>query len=254
VDPTESINLLETVLRRLLRDVLGDSWRTSKGIDIDRLASKKREDQARRRGVRVSADLLDYTEFLELQSIILNSWTAFAPALGKRKYVEVYFDRLNGFRNPAMHSRDLLPFERDLLAGMVGEFRNLVVLHRSQKGPDMQHYPVIEQVADSLANATPPAGQDTGMRLDVGDTVTFRCRGTDPQGRTLRWVLMSHNNAEVHGDEAEGDDVTLRWQVTPEAVMERIRIAIRLSSGGQFHRYRYCDDECHFDYSVNPPT
>jgi hypothetical protein len=33
VDPTEAINIVETVLRRAVRQVLGDSWHEGTGVD-----------------------------------------------------------------------------------------------------------------------------------------------------------------------------------------------------------------------------
>lgn len=112
VEPTEAINLLEKLLRDVVRTVLGDDWKKVIGIDLARVEEKRTEDLAKRRGTLGSGDLLDYTEFTQLQSLLLDNWTMFAPALGKKKYVEAYLDRLAGFRNPAMHSRDLAPFER----------------------------------------------------------------------------------------------------------------------------------------------
>ena len=78
---------------------------------------------------------------------MLDNWSDFAPAFGKQKYPKLYVERLNNLRNAPMHSRVLLPFERDLLSGMVGELLNMMAIYRSEKGPDMELYPVIDSVA-----------------------------------------------------------------------------------------------------------
>jgi hypothetical protein len=256
MEPTEAINLVEVVLRDLVREVLGDSWTQSRRVEIDRLEEKRREDIAKRRGTAVNEDLLAYTEFIQLQQIILDSWDKFGPALGKKKYIEAYFDRLNAFRNPAMHSRPLREFERDLVNGIVGELRNLVVIYRSTKGPDMEYYPKIEQVTDSFGN-NPAAGSesDRRLRLKVGDVVKFQCRGWDPQDRNLSWELRIGRYG-LDGKvttEAYGAEVTLTLVITERMVQERLLVEIVMMSDGQYHRNGSYDEFCEFYYAVDPP-
>jgi hypothetical protein len=256
MEPTEAINLVEVVLRDLVREVLGDSWTQSRRIEIDRLEVKRREDIAKRRGTAVNEDLLAYTEFIQLQQIILDSWDKFGPALGKKKYIEAYFDRLNAFRNPAMHSRPLREFERDLVNGIVGELRNLVVIYRSAKGPDMEYYPKIEQVTDSFGNNPPTGlGSDRRLRLKVGDVVKFQCRGWDPQDRNLNWELRIGRGG-LDGNvttEAHGAEVTLTLVITERMVQERLHVEILMMSDGQYHRNGSYDEFCDFYYSIDPP-
>jgi hypothetical protein len=256
MESTEAINLVEVVLRDLVREVLGGSWTLSRRVDIDKLEEKRREEIAKRRGTEVNEDLLAYTEFTQLQQVILDSWDKFSPALGRKKYIDTYFDRLNAFRNPAMHSRPLLEFERDLVNGIVGELRNLVVLYRSTKGPDMEYYPKIEQVTDSFGN-NPAAALETGpkLRLKVGDVVKFQCRGWDPQDRDLTWQLRIGRTG-LDGNvttEAHGAEVTLTLVITERMVQERLHVEILMMSDGQYHRGGSYDEFCDFYYSVDPP-
>lgn len=254
MEPTEAINLVEVVLRDLVRLVLGDAWIQSRRVDIDKLDEKRREDIAKRRGTAVNDDLLAYTEFTQLQQIILDDWDKFSPALGKKKYIEVYFDRLNGFRNPAMHSRSLLEFERDLVNGIVGELRNLVVIYRSTRGPDNEFYPKIEQVTDSFGN-NPNVGLDVApkQRLKVGDVVKFECKGLDPQDRNLIWQMREGIGFYNILAEAQGSEVTLELTITGELVQEQLRVTITMTSDGQYHRNRFWDEDCVFHYAVDPP-
>lgn len=254
MEATEAINLVEVVLRDLVRLVLGDAWMQSRRVQIDELEAKRREDKAKRRGTAVNEDLLAYTEFTQLQQIILDDWNRFGPALGRKKYIEAYFDRLNGFRNPAMHSRSLREFERDLVNGIVGELRNLVVIYRTTQGPDMEYYPKIEQVTDSFGNS-PNVGLDVEikLRLKVGDVVKFDCRGWDPQDRNLMWQMREGIGFDHIIAEAQGSEVTLELVVTDEIVQERLIVTISMKSDGQYHRHRYWDDSCAFYYAVDPP-
>lgn len=253
MDPAEAINLVEVVLRDLVRLVLGDAWMQSRRVDTAKLEEKRDEDKAKRRGTAVNEDLLAYTEFTQLQNIILDDWPKFTSALGKKKYIEAYFDRLTGFRNPTMHSRPLREFERDLVNGIVGELRNLIVIYRSAQGPDMEYYPKIEQVTDSLGNnPNDPLDFSPKLRLKVGDVVKFECRGWDPQDRNLTWQLEEGRNRGILS-EMQGSEATLTLVITEKMVQERLNVYISITSDGQYHRYGFYDDECTFHYAVDPP-
>jgi hypothetical protein len=255
VGPAEAINLVEVVLRDLVRLVLGDAWMQSRRVQVDELETKRREDQAKRRGTAVNEDLLAYTDFTQLQQIILDDWNKFGPALGSKKYIATYFDRLNGFRNPTMHSRPLRKFERDLVNGIVGELRNLIVMYRSARGPDTAYYPKIELVTDSLGNNkngelvfSPKA------RLEVGECITFECRGWDPQDRNLTWQLMIDRGRDGNVvAEAQGSEVTLTLVITEEMVREHLLVEISMRSDGRYHRNGFYDDLVDFYYAVDPP-
>jgi len=257
MEPTEAINALEVAFRELIRMVWGRDWLAKSKVDVAKLEEKLRVEQAKRRGAVVSTDLLDYTEFTQLGNILLGNWGDFAPALGKKQYAQAYIDRLNGLRNPTMHSRVLLPFERDLLAGIVGEFRNLVAIYRSQKGDDMKYYPVIDSSVDSFGNKS-GVEMIGKFRLEVGDKVSFTCRGTDPQGRALSWTLLIMQNMVPDSLErvayATGTTVTLNWTVGGKQVGEDAIASIQMESDGEFHRLATTDARSQFYYSINPPS
>jgi hypothetical protein len=256
VEPTEAINLVEVGLRDLVRLVLGDEWEVKGRLDISKLEEVREVERKRRDGAVVPTDLLDYTHLYQLREIIKRNWAEFKPALHDRARFDVYMDRLEDFRNAPMHSRQLLPFERDLLAGMAGEIRNEVTVYRTTRGPDMEYYPKIEQVTDSFGN-NPNAVMDVDIkaRLKVGDTVKFDCRGWDPQDRNLIWEMT---RGGVGGNEilarGEGSEVILGLVITDEMVQERLVVGIAMKSDGRYHRRRYWDDSCEFYYGVDPPT
>lgn len=253
--PTEAINVVEQVLRDLVREVLGDEWRKHPTLDVAELESKREEDRKKRRGVIGTDDLIAFLEFYHLKEIVEKNWELFAPALGKKKYFSVYMDRLEGFRNPAMHSRELLPFEVSLVNGIAGEIRNQVTIFRSAKGPDMQYYPEILQVSDVTHGINVTQSMMTGITLRPGDTVQFRCIATDPQGRDLRWImyLMTRGGSYVMRDQSVGDEVTLTWNVEPIDVREYAPVSIRVTSEpGEYHRHGDWDQEWLFHYRVDP--
>jgi len=259
MEPTEAINALEVAFRELIRLVWGDEWIVKSKVDVRRLEPKLEAEKIKRPGVVVSTDLLDYTEFAQLGQILRDNWADFEPALGDKPYAEALIIRLNGLRNPAMHSRVLLPFERDLLSGIVGEFLNQVAIYRSQRGPDMQHYPVIDSVVDSFGHeCLLNRVFRTGLRLKVGDRITFEARGTDPQGRPLQWDLTILRNGMINRladdtAETDGSTATLTWIVDETHVAEEVSALVTMASSGKYHRDGTSDDRRIFLYSVDPP-
>jgi hypothetical protein len=174
MEPYEAISSLEASLRALILDVLGETWIDQTDISVEELERRRAEEIARRKGAAVEQNLLAYAHIYELRKIIHKNWEKFKPALLDKKHFDVYMDRVEDFRNAPMHSRELLPFERDLLSGIVGQIRNLTTLFRSQKGPDRKHYPVAESIVDSFGTQfkihdEPNDFTNTRIRLQVGD-------------------------------------------------------------------------------------
>jgi hypothetical protein len=255
MEPNEGIKLLEVLLRDLIRTVLGDDWMSKATLNQSKLEARRTEEMRRRDGAVVDRNLLAYTYVYELRSIIEKNWEAFQPALFEKKRFEVYLGRVEDFRNAPAHSRTLLPFERDLLSGIVGEFRNVVTIYRSERGPDAKYYPSIESVVDSFGveykSADSLGHSGIPMRLRVGDQVTFGCRGWDAQGRALSWRLETVLDRDL--DLGTGSDVTLKYTVSEADVRERVHLRVSMTSNGKFHRHGSYDDSLSVYYSVDPP-
>lgn len=261
MNPYEAVRLVELDLRQLVRAVLGESWlevaRSSGAVDVNRLEEKYSDELSRRPAAVVSSDLLDYTEFTQLKILILEkSWDRFSSALGKKKHIDSYLSKISGFRNPTMHARTLLPFETHLVLGISGELRNRMAIFRNEREESSIYYPVVDSIIDNFGHThdgVTNAITQTRVRLEVGDTVTFNCRATDPEGRELHWVLI--NNAH-HGQksEATGNEVSLSYTFARDDVGETAPLLITLRSGGEFHRHSDSDATAMFHYAVNPPS
>lgn len=210
----------------------------------------------RRRGVSVPADLLDFADFLLLQLIIDARWDKFKPILKSSKIFNVYMDRLGAFRNTAMHSRPLLAHEHALIEGITGEILSLVAVWRSEKGPDMNYYPVATEISDGYGNVLRPGMHVTSVKLRPGDLVRIKCIGTDPHGRELSWVLrtMSQSGSMILEDQAKGDEVELRWSVHDHQVREFSYVNITMTSDGKYHREGDIDLQFACSYEVLPPS
>lgn len=256
MEPHEAISLVEVVLRRLIRAVLGDDWTKDKSVDLPRLEGKQKAEVASRRGMIASDDLLRYVEFTQLKEIIDNRWDkGFSDVLGKKKYFDTYMDRLAAFRNPTMHARPLYGFEVELVNGIAGEIRQMTAIYRSSgRGQDMTYYPTIESITDNYGregNATNPAKPDK-IPVNVGDVITFTCHAVDPQDRELTWNMhLSASPRTLPGH--VGSEVTFVWEVTDEDVGEMVGAWFRVTSSGRYHRWQGFDDEASMFFEVPPP-
>lgn len=266
VNPYEAVRLVELDLRQLVRAVLGSSWletaRAAGVVDVAKLEAKVADERGRRPAAVVSSDLLDYTEFTQLKVLIVEKqWNAFAPALGTKKHIETYLSKIAGFRNPTMHARTLLPFEEHLVLGISGELRNRIAIYRNNQEQSRMYYPVVDSITDSFGNTHDGITNliiQTGVRLEIGETATFICRATDPEGRELHWQLSNnaHGGPDRQIDEATGDEVALSYRFTRADVGEQVPLLITLRSSGEFHRQpgsSGSDATAMFHYAVNPP-
>lgn len=266
VNPYEAVNRVELDLRQLVRIVLGPQWlqeASAKGVvDKKKLEDKRDDERGRRPAGATSTDLLDYTEFTQLQTLILKThWDKFAPALNTRKHIETYLSKIAGFRNPTMHARPLLPFEEHLVLGISGELRNRIAIYRNTQEEDSMYYPVVTSITDNFGNTHDGLSNlivQTGVRMEIGDTVTFTCSATDPDGRELHWKITNngHGGPDRQVDDATGDEVTLSYTFTRADVGEETPLLINLCSSGEFHRHNGSspsDGSAMFHYAVNPP-
>lgn len=254
MEPAEAISVVETVLRNAVRRVLGDGWHERTGVDRAKLEERREEERKRRTGATVDADLLNYAHLYELKEIIKKRWVDFKPIFSQQDRFFVYMKRLEDFRNAPMHCRSLLPFERALLEGIAGELRNELTLWRSSQAPDMSWYPTVESITDSLGNLIVSGICATPSRLQVGDEITFRCVGRDPQDRELIWTLNGMAMQGPQLDRQVGSESTLTWHIGTEHVAERSIVTISMLSSGAYHREAFgCDFLASVFYAVDPP-
>lgn len=283
MEPAGALNAIETVLRLAIVNVLGDDWLKAKGApDKEELASRQHEESKRRDGTVTSNNLIDFTEFHHIKNIIEKNWDAFkivfdnmgrtitfiSVAEEAKRRTASYLDIVADVRNSVAHSRDLVPFERDLLSGIAGHFQNMVSIYRSGNEDSMNYYPKIEQVVDNFGitgAAGFAAGVTTGPRLDVGTRLTFTGSATNARGKPVKWQLLrtTADHPDVTGyygtieEVGEGDNIAIECQIGEEDVSERFWIVIRITTDSKWHRHqtgnRPYDDFVYFCYRVNPP-
>ncbi|WP_199582967.1 hypothetical protein [Blastococcus sp. TF02-09] len=257
----------EQALRQLMSAAfpraLGAGWleSISKKEQREKWLSRRSDEEAKRgkKGVAaVPQDLLAYAEFYELVEIAEKHWTHLSGALGKKADTGALLRRMENLRNTVGHSRELLPFEADLLSGIAGELRNRVAVYMSSEDPSGDFYPRIESITDQFGKTTTGSTAldggtcHTGMSLPFGTSVAYQCRATDPKGRPLQWELVVGLRTR---QSVIGSDVELTWSCDdPGDVGDHVRVEFWLTSDGKYHRHRTYDDSAVFIYRITPPT
>ncbi|MGW5450308.1 hypothetical protein [Streptomyces asiaticus] len=270
MQPPVALASCERSLRQLLTHVLnaefGASWihQVFDAETVTKLSEKRTEEEKRRtkRGAAtVPSNLIEYTEFTQLTRLLNRYWELFKEAMGEKKEISVLLARFGALRNAVAHSRELLPFEEELLSAIAGEIRNRVTIHMSGKDPADNYFPRIELVRDSLGNSSETAmtvqphmlAVQTATTLRPGDVVTFTCRAVDPQNRTLTWSLQTPEGRRYSNH--EGGDVEITWEVRKQDVHTRADALVMLASDGEYHRFgaNGFDASVSFRYEVLPP-
>lgn len=263
LEPGTALSTLETALRQLMehayQDAYGGAWLTKITTEEQRQRwAGRAEEEKKRRGTRgvmtLPAAGLEYADLYALIRILDKHWQPVSDALGKRKESLTMLERFDALRNAVGHSRSLLPFEQDLLAGIAGDIRNRVTIYMSSQDPSGDYYPRIESVTDSFGNM--PSNSPLAT-LRPGDTITFTCRGVDPQGRELEWGISTNGltvGASGPVTRVVGAEVTLTWEVSAHDVQDSTTVIVSMRARGtDYHRHRECDEVSWFVYRVLPP-
>jgi hypothetical protein len=236
----DAIAIAESALRDLIESVLNlrsdDDWYARSGVAAVRLDAWKarRSQDAQQRGGSLAKPLLiDHSELHDLVDVITKHWTEFKPCFGDMKETELFLKRLGDFRNPTMHSRGLLPFERALAIGISGQLRNQMTIYRSS-GPNKEYFPRIEYLGDSLGHSvTGEVSQGggvqahlfTGMTLRVGQEIEYEAHAWDPEGAAIAYTVWIVRNEAFEIPPDEGP-VRFRWRVTHSDVGEHVGVNV----------------------------
>lgn len=267
MEPLDALRSIETALRLVIRDVLGEDWIKASGApDVERLNERREEEDRRRDGAVVSSSLLDYTEIYHLSALILNNWERFQPAFRDKRRTQVFLGVVEDVRNTVAHSRILVPFERDLISGIAGQLRNQVSLYRSSENQSSRYYPLIESVTDSFGTEGGPEywPLQPAQRLEVGTVLTFAGTAFNVKSKRVDWELLPATG-ETWGtfetpvfQAGEGDSVAMQYTVTDRDVSELFGIIVRIKTDSRYHRHMGIgasfDDHRFFLYAVNPPN
>ena len=103
-------NSVRELVETTLKESLGPEYWWQNGVDDDvrKGAEKRRTDdeKARWHGPR-GASLLNFVDFPQLATVILDRWEDFEDLLGDKEWVEGYFDQMNRSRRAIGHTGEL---------------------------------------------------------------------------------------------------------------------------------------------------
>lgn len=268
LEPAMAVVALERALRYLMSAeycrAYGDSWldRVTTSEQREKWAGRRNDEIRRRPAVTIPPLAgLEYSETYELIEIAGAHWEPLATALGKQRRILPLLEHFERVRNTASHSRDLVTFERGLMSGIAGEIKNKVTIHMTTQDPAGEFYPRIESVVDGFGTSISletPVTELSGSAmpytvLHPGDTVTFRCAGSDPHGRRLEWTLKS-TRREFQRLVADADStVELTWHVEDQDIVESVAAEVYMSvEGADYHRANGFDHRAYIMYRVRP--
>jgi hypothetical protein len=254
----------ETAFREVIRSTVGREWVNDFTADkIAALEAKRTEEEKKRDGVSFGADLLDFTEAYQLESLILKHWDKTGPILKDKKRTEVYLQLMLDVRNTVAHARAVVPFERYLLAGIAGQVQNLISRYRSESETADAYYASVNSVRDSFGDeGTGAAGvanapNQTRKRLKVGQVITFECSATDPHDRPIVWTFSLFGNSSQHRGitlgNSYGATAVFDWVVQPEHYGEGRVVVVQMANNSPYKRDGSSDAAVGFYYDVSPP-
>jgi hypothetical protein len=261
---TDSLKACENALRDLIAYILarkfGADWQKSCGLTPERIAKweERRSTDEKKLG-RSDPRIIYYSEFTDLGVILKKNWShGFSEVFGSLREIEVFLDLLSAFRNPDAHRRELLPYERQLSAGISGKIRSSIALHFSKMETGESYYPRIESIQDSLGNSWSIGSRQTlstGCVLRPGDHIQFTVSGTDPLGEQLEFAILPM--AVPHEFEWKTSGV-FAFTIGEKHVGRALWIHIAVRSRRQFHAMKAlglgsADDLVKFGYEVLPP-
>jgi hypothetical protein len=275
MDTRQAFADMEIDLRRLVRDASRDAsgsseaWLSWPGAPKRESLEKRRlSDGKSRTGTVVSSDLLDYTDFADLVSLVTDNWHAFSPIFTDRGQTSAMLRILERLRDPEAHSRSLLAFEEHLVLGSTGLIRNEIALWRSRSYPATNFYPMIHDIHDQLGNEAPVEASNVSSpvvhRWSIGDSVTLTCRAWSPITQSLRWWALAKPgdvNAYALAElicEVEAGEIgsgEMSFQITIREVSEYFFIRIYMEAQDTpYHLHdNVYDGRAGIAYAVNPP-
>ena len=207
---------------------------------FDLWSERRTAESKKRDGLRHEPRILYYADITDLAAIIGKNWSDFKPCFDDKKKFDVYMGRLAELRDPNAHSRELAPFESQLIMGISGEIRQAITVYFSIMGDEPEFFPRIERIQDSFGNSNGSlsAGTwspDTHLTLRPGDEITFVADAWDPQGEDVDWSIAVGN-----GPIQENVQVGLRfeysWTVSDRDIGDPINVLVGITSRRAFHK------------------
>jgi len=244
-------NSLRDFIARTLEKQYGDNWINKLELSpekIEEWKQRKQDDNLRHHATTIEEHLINYASLDHLKHVLLTNWEGdFIDALGDYKLIETYINILNRYRNPDIHRRPLLTFQKHLILGITGEIRNKLSVFRSLKELNQEGFPRIESIRDNLGNIWVPGKPSrikTSMTIHAGDVLEFVITAIDPQDGDLLYAM---------DNKLWGPGNVLTQFIEPRHITKKATFSIMIRSERKFHAFPMgYDDRIAFEYQVLP--
>ena len=190
----------ENLLRELIIDILynefGIGYENNFGITPERFnkwEERRTEEYKKHNKLINESRLLYYSDFYDLKKVISTNWRLFKDIFREKKRFEVLFDEIEIYRNTTAHGRELLQFQEDMIAGILGDLKTQIIMHRNKNESPEDYFLRILKVSDNLGNVYDFANSDSytynNRILRPGDNLEFHIDAFDPKGRLIKYFV-----------------------------------------------------------------
>ena len=176
----------------------GDEWEKHLGVTEDRLEvwnNRMAEERKRLKGQVIENRKIYYSDFYDLKTIITKNWDLFSDCFSDRKIMEYQFSQLESFRNPNAHNRDLLEYQKHLLAGYAGEIKNGIMKYRGSIEKQSTFFPEYESLnINGIIYRQHWAHLDEIFR--PGDEIEITIYVSSPNTQKVYYMISGENKNE----------------------------------------------------------
>lgn len=273
LDPSVNLKSIENSLRDfiscILEEKLGKDWISQCGIAKERLEKWKnrmQEEKLRQKTEAIDKRLLYYSDFYDIQNIIVKNWdSVFVGIFSDKKTIEVFLSILEKYRDPDAHRRELFIYQKYLIAGISEEIKIKITKYHSKRETGLDCFPRINSIIDNFGNSYEPNGRyglkmcPTDMILRPGDRLEFIVSATDPEGLEIEYGMFVHpgNNNYTTDLKICTNSITQKSNIfshiiTEENISQEFSVGISIKSSRGYHAHGDCDDSATFCYKVFP--
>lgn len=248
-------NSLRDFIAAILENIFGSDWITKSGVTQERIQQwedRKKTEVKRQRLGAAAEHLLYYADLYDLRTIFKKNWNQhFTAIFGEWKRMDFFLDTIETFRDTDAHRRELLPHQKNLVVGIVGEIRTAIVRSRNKLLQVDDFFPKIECIRDNFGNLCTAQLRQcyTEMILHPGDVVEFVVTARDPQDAPLKYATYICVAGEKQNWQ---ENNCLSVLITEKHIAKSLNISVSIKSSRAYHDGESRDDTLYFKYSVLP--
>lgn len=244
-------NSLRLIVDRVAQDAYGPDYLSRLGVKPKSIEAweRNRVRESERRGAGIHEErILYYSNFYDLEQIVLESWPLYEPVFKHREQTQVFLQKLRELRNPDAHRRELTDAEKSLIVGMSGELRTQITRYLAERDSPDEYFPKMEMLRDSLGNSF---GGLKRPVVRVGAIIEFIAEAWDPFGAALEYRWTVHPD---HPETVEEWSLNNRftWRVQSNQVANPAWVNVEMRGPREPHAEGHRDAGWSIAYTVLP--